>query len=90
MSNEKSYSNFTYIIKQTPGELNCQNNKGVFELHSGNVDKFMNVVLAKDASQGHSVSLCLVPADAKAIRDALIEAYPVASTMNHKRPRFSC
>lgn len=72
---------FNKVVKVTPSYKNCQQIAHV-ELATLDPQSHLNVYVSDSTTKGAGISrLCMMPQDAIALRDALMEAYPV-------KPRF--
>lgn len=72
---------FNKVVKVTPNYKNCQQIAHV-ELATLDPQSHLNIYVSDSTAKGASIArLCMMPQDAIALRDALMEAYPVG-------PRF--
>lgn len=72
---------FNKVVKVTPNYKNCQQIAHV-ELATLDPQSHLNIYVSDSTAKGAGIArLCMMPQDAIALRDALLEAYPVG-------PRF--
>lgn len=68
---------FNKVVKVTPNYKNCQQIAHV-ELATLDPQSHLNIYVSDSTAKGAGISrLCMMPQDAIALRDALMEAYPV-------------
>ncbi len=74
-------NDFIDSVRIRPAQVNLRQ-EGQIELATNNLDGHMNVYAR---SHGQTVCVCMVPDDARAVRDLFLAAYPLPSTPSAKR-----